>query len=423
LIAKMPASMRKIRKHRYWVLAIVLCAWTLCYMDRMVIASAIPFMAEELHLSPTTMGVVMSAFFAGYALMQIPGGLLADRFGPRAVLAFSIAWFSVMTALTGFAQGLISLLMIRVLFGLGEGPFPAAASKTLSIWFPPRELGRANGFTQAATALGATLAPLFVAAFIASWSWRIVFYSLFIPGIALGAAIWWYVRNSPADSRYVTSEEMKEYDTAASPALSSKENLLESLRSPAVRWCAASLFLANTVAWGLMNWLPTYLLQARGFSVEKMGLFAAITNLAGAAGYLLGGYVCDKYFSQNLRIPITFGLLASAGLTYLAAGAPTGEWAVLCLAMVFLLSNISFVAIFTVPLLTVPKHRIGGAFGIVNTAGQLSGVLAPVAVGYVLSLTHSDFKAVLYCMVGLALLAAYPAMRIRQPTIPAVVAR
>jgi sugar phosphate permease len=405
---------RAIRKHRYFVLAIVLCAWTICYMDRMVIASAIPFIGAEFQLPPTIMGAVMSAFFVGYAFMQIPGGLLADRFGPRPVLTWSIAWWSVMTALTGFAPGLTSLLIIRVLFGLGEGPFPAAASKTLSVWFPPGERGRANGLAQAATALGATLAPLFVAALIAKWGWRSVFYSLFIPGVVLGLLTWRYVRSSPADSPHVTPEELRDYDTSEAPRLSFKANLLESARIPAVRWCAASLFLANTVAWGLMNWLPTYLLQARGFSVDRMGVFAAITNLAGAAGYVLGGYACDKYFSSNLRVPIVFGLLASAGMTYLAAVAPTGEWAVFCLAWVFLLANLAFVAIFTVPLLTVPKHRVGGAFGIVNTAGQISGVLAPVAVGFVLDLTRSDFKIVLYAMVALTLIAVAPAMRIRQ---------
>src|SRR5688572_25770347 len=110
-------------KHRYTVLSVLVASWLLCYLDRMVMASAIPFIAEDFKLSPLQMGQVMSAFFVGYALMQIPGGLLADRFGPRIVLAVSLVWWSVMTALTGVVGGLAALLVIRVLFGLGEGPY------------------------------------------------------------------------------------------------------------------------------------------------------------------------------------------------------------------------------------------------------------------------------------------------------------
>src|SRR5262249_12019693 len=160
--------------------------------------------------------------------------------------------------------------------------------------------------------------------------------------------------------------------------------------------------LANTVAWGLMNWLPTYLLQARGFPPEKMGSSAAITNFAGAVGYLVGGYVCDRYFNGQLRLPIILGLLSSAAFTYLAAIAPTGEWVVAALVLVFLCSNVAFTALFTLPLFVVPPHSVGVAFGVVNTAGQISGVLSPVLVGYILELTTSDFRVVLYCMVALA---------------------
>src|SRR5678816_2176861 len=99
-------------KHRYSVLGIMVAAYHICYIDRMVMASAIPFIATDLELSPLEMGQLLSAFFLGYALMQIPGGLLADRFGARVVLTTTIALWSIMTALTGMAAGLVTLLII-----------------------------------------------------------------------------------------------------------------------------------------------------------------------------------------------------------------------------------------------------------------------------------------------------------------------
>lgn len=399
-------------KQRYTVLGILFSGFTLCYLDRMVMASAIPFIARDFGLSALQMGQVMSAFFVGYALMQIPGGMLADRLGPRAVLTVSILWWSVMTSLTGMVPGLVSLLAVRVLFGLGEGPYPSAASKALSIWFPRGELGRAQGIQMASSSLGATLAPLFVVALVLHWGWRSVFYLLFFPGVILAMLVWRYVRNSPADGP--PQERTKHtvvVERAPDPA-----RFWRSFRTPAVRWCAATLFLSNIVAWGLLNWLPTYLLQARGFDAAKMGVFVAIANLAGVIGCPLGGYICDKFFKDRMRVPIVCSLIVSAGFTYLAATAATGEWAVACLVVVFIgVLGIANTAIFTLPLVLVPQHAVGGAFGIVNTAGQIAGVVSPLLVGYVLDVTHSNFQVVLYGMVGLILLAAFPASRIRQP--------
>jgi sugar phosphate permease len=403
-------------KHRYSVLGIIVVSYLICFVDRMVMASAIPFIAADLQLSPMATGQVLSAFFAGYALMQIPGGLLADRFGPRVVLTTTIVLWSIMTALTGMASGLVALLAIRVLFGVAEGPFPPAVSKTVSQWFPTRELSRTTGLLVGATAVGASVAPIFVVALIVNWGWRSVFYSLLVPGVVLALVVWYYITNSPAESRRVTPQELKDYDgdlsTQQAPL---KATLLQSLRTPAVLWCAASFFFLNLTNWGLLNWLPTYLLQARGFSVEKMGYFAAVTNLAGAVGYPLGGYICDKYFRHNIKILIVIGAVVSSCLTYLAATAPTGEWAVACFAAALLTSGFAFTPLLTLPLLIVPKHAVGGAFGIVNTAGQLAGLFSPLLVGYVLEVTGGNFRIVLYCLVASSLIAIAPTLKTRCP--------
>jgi sugar phosphate permease len=402
-------------KRRYLMLAVVFSGFLLCYLDRMVMATAIPFMAQDLHFSPVIMGQVLSAFFVGYAAMQIPGGLLADRVGPRAVLSAGIAWWSIMTALTGAATGLAALVIVRVLFGIGEGPFPPAASKTLAIWFPRSEVGRASGLQFAASSVGATLAPLFAVALISRWGWRSVFYALFAPGAILAVISWLHVRDSPAASQRVDAGESRQSRTETVAQGRALSHLKSSLQTPGVLWCAATLFLSNMVAWGLMSWLPTYLLRARQFGAEAMSVFAALTNLGGALGYVAGGYLCDRYFSQKLRIPIVVGSIIAGGATYLAANASSGEWAVTHLVLVFFFSNVSAAAILMVPIVVVPPAAVGGAFGIVNTAGQIAGVLSPLVIGYLLEATNSDFKLMLYLLVALSLVCACPALGIRQP--------
>src|SRR5690349_14042236 len=131
-----------IWKPRYSVLAVLFGAYLLCYMDRMAIATAIPFIAKDFQLSPLAMGGVLSAFFIGYALMQFPGGVLADRFGPNRIMTASIVAWSIFTALTGMASSLSALLAIRLVFGLSEGSYPPSASKAITCWFPQAEVGR-----------------------------------------------------------------------------------------------------------------------------------------------------------------------------------------------------------------------------------------------------------------------------------------
>jgi sugar phosphate permease len=403
-------------KHRYTVLGLLYTATGLCYLDRMVMASALPFITQELNLSPLGAGQVLSAFFVGYAVSQIPGGLMADRYGPRPMLTGTILWWSLMTGLTALAPGLLMLLLTRIFFGLGEGPFPPAAYKAMAVWVPRSALGRASGLQQAATAVGATIAPLFVAAAVLRWGWRSSFYLLIVPGFVLAFFMWRYVQNSPQESDRVRRLELVDHGLPSAQPPSVRTTLAMTLRIPAVAWCAISFFLANSVAWGLMNWLPTYLLGTRGFSVQKMGFYAAASNLAGVAGYVLGGYLCDRYFRNHLKIPIIAGLLISTTFTYLAAIAPDGVSAVCCLIPVFLFSNVVATALSTIPLVMVPKHAVGAAFGVVNTAGQLSGILSPLLIGWVLTETKGRFEIVLYGMVALTLMAVYPASRIRQPS-------
>ena len=371
-------------------------------------ASAIPFIAGEFHLSPLAMGGVLSAFFAGYALMQIPGGLLADRFGPNRVLTASIVCWSLFTALTGTAGSLTVLLVIRVLFGLSEGPFPPTASKTIVLWFSQGEIGRANGLQLAAVNIGAAIAPLFVAPLIIHLGWRAVFYSLLVPGLVLALMVRVVIKDTPVQ---------RESDGSQMRIDVTNIRMTQVLKMPAVLWCSVTLFFVNIVSWGLMNWLPTYFLQARGFSIARMGIGASLPLLAGAVGYYLSGHLSDKYFSHRRHIPIVCGLILGGAMTYWAAIAPSGEWAIIALVLAFLFLFVASAGLFTLPLLIVPQEAVGGTFGLVNTVGQVAAFLSPLLVGYVLNATHSNFTLVFYCFVGLFAVAACAAVLIRQPAL------
>lgn len=159
-------------------------------------------------------------------------------------------------------------------FGLGEGVFPPAAFKTISAWFPKKEVARANGCMLTTNSLGPALAPLFVTGVVATWGWRSVFVGLFFPGIIIAALVWLYVANSPKQSKYMTEEELAGYkedeDAAAAGAFTGpKSSIGEVVRMPTVWWCFFTLFFYNIAFWGIASWLPTYPLKARGLSVPR----------------------------------------------------------------------------------------------------------------------------------------------------------
>lgn len=380
----------------------------------MVIASAMPFIAEEFELSPLSMGAVLSAFFVGYSLMQIPGGVLSDRFGVNRLITGAVCCWSIFTALTATAYSLAALLVVRFLFGISEGVFPPSAAKALSVWFPNHEVGRANGVVLAATQTGSFLAPLLVAAMVIHWGWRSVFVIMLLPGLLLTVTLYRYVKDSPALSRHVSAAELAEYGPVAESPHSARGGLSAALRTPAMAWCAAALFCAAVANWGVVNWLPMYLLQVRGFSVAKMGILSSLPFVTGAVGYFTSGYISDRWFSRRRQVPILAGLILTAGLTCLAAIASSGEWAVALLVAASLFLHISLGGIYTLPLVLMEKSAVGSAFGLVNTAGQVAALLSPLLVGLILDRTDRDFDLLFGLFVLLFLAAAFMASRIRQ---------
>ncbi|WP_296615583.1 MFS transporter [Sphingomonas sp.] len=386
------------------ILAILCIAYFLSYMDRMVMATAIPGIAADFGLTPVAMGGVLSAFFLGYAAMQIPGGMLADRFGPRVTIFGAILWWSLMTLATGLAGSLAAMLVIRCLFGLGEGPFPPAASKTLSSWFDPGEVGRANGLQMAASAAGAAVAPVLVSSLTGAIGWRAVFFLLFVPGLAVALCAWLVL---PA-ARPTTSAPARRRERLALPA-----PLEASLRNKNVVRCALGFLLVNMANWGLLSWLPTYLLSARHLPVSLMALFSGISALAFAAGLAGGGVICDRYFKHRLKRQIIVAVACCSLLTALAAYVSANALAVTLVTGAFFFMGVGNAAIFCVPLAVMPPSSTGTAFGVINTAGQISGVVSPLLLGAVVQNT-GRFDLGLYVLVLLALIGLLPISAMKQ---------
>src|ERR1700732_4788114 len=194
---------------RHVVLALIVGAYMITYMDRVNIASAVPVIQKDLGFSMITIGWIFASFRWGYAFFQIPGGWFGDRIGGRRALSLVVVWWSIFTSLTAFSSNALSMGLCRFFFGMGEaGAFPIA-TRSLSRWMLPTERGFAQGLTHAASRLGAALTPGLVVIMMIRFGWRMPFFLFGLIGL-LWSAVWYgYYRDTPAEHPQANAAERK----------------------------------------------------------------------------------------------------------------------------------------------------------------------------------------------------------------------
>src|SRR5580704_3673760 len=207
----MPGADRARSSYGRWhILGLICLMYLITYLDRVNISNAAPEISKEFGFDKITMGWIFSSFVWAYALFQVPGGWLSDRFGARPVLATIVAYWSVMTAATAMASGAVSFFIVRFLFGAGEaGAFPGA-TRAMQVWYPRHERGLVQGLTHSASRLGAAIAPPIVVLIMTTYGWRSVFYVCGAAGFVW--SLWWYLsyRNLPEDHSLVNRAELQQ---------------------------------------------------------------------------------------------------------------------------------------------------------------------------------------------------------------------
>ncbi|MFV3074933.1 MFS transporter [Niveispirillum fermenti] len=398
-------------KARHKVLSILFVTWIISGIDRMAISVAIPYIAADYQLTPMQSGILMSAFFAGYSLSQIPGGMLADRFGVRKVATLAMLWWSAFTAITGVAANFMQMLVVRFLFGLGEGVYPACAFKTIATWFPRQERATANAIMLASNPLGVAISPLIVVAIMSVWGWKAVFFLLFIPGVLFAAVFWKLVADRPSEARNITAAELTEIGQEELPGPGErKAGILEAVKEPNIIRYFLILFSFNITFWGFTTWMPTYLVQSRGFSMMQMGIVVSLPFFAGTVGSVLGGWISDRYFSNRRRLAIVATQIPSAFFLYMTFTASSPQMLIISqtLAGFFLASF--FTAFWALPMNTVPKKLMGVTSGFINMAGQIAAFISPLMLGFLVEAMGGDFNMTFLLLIVSLLISAMIAL-------------
>jgi len=404
---------------RHRVLALAVVVYLITYMDRVCIANAAPAIRQEFGFDTVTMGWIFSAFSWSYALFQIPGGWLGDRFGPRRVLATMVVWWSAFTAATALAWNAWSMAGFRLLFGLGEaGAFPTA-TRALSHWLPATERGFAQGITHAGSRLGATLTPPIVVFLTMRFGWRSVFYLFGLAGVVWAAAWYAYYRDHPQQHGGVNAAELAvighpaNSPQAIGPAIRVPWGKI--LGSRNLRVLCGMYFCYAYCLWMYLTWFPTYLLEARQFSLKEMGLFASAPLAAATLGDAVGGWLSDvlarrfgtlRWARRSVGI---LGFLVMAACV-LPATVTHDRYLSIALTTVALFGLELTVGVSWAVALDVGAGFAGSVSGVMNMWGNLGGALSPILVAYLVKFYH--WQAPFVVAFGLCLLGAICYLRI-----------
>lgn len=387
--------MRNIFKVRHLILAVMCLMYFVAYIDRVNISVAGPLIKQEFGLTPTELGLVFSAFAYPYAAMQIIGGWCADRFGPRLVLTvLSIIW-AVATILCGFAWGLTSLIIFRLILGIGEGGAFPTATRAFTFWLPATERGFAQGITHSFARLGGAVTPPLVIGIAALYGWRHSFVILGAVSLLWTALYVWTFRNTPAEHKWVGAAELAEIGVKARKSTGVGKRKTPWKEMIQKMWLVTFVdFCYGWSLWVFLTWLPSYLKDARGFDLKQLALFTSLPLLAGVVGDTLGGVVSDSIYKRtgNLKLARRLMLVIGMGgaLVFIVpvVYAKSPLMAVALLSASFFFLELTNAVLWSLPL-DIAGDYAGTAGGMMNTGFGVAGMISPIVFGYLIQATGS----------------------------------
>ena len=394
---------------RWRIFLILLLLSAINYIDRASLSVAMPLISSEFEMTPALEGLMLSAFFWSYALMQIPGGMLLDRFQVRNIVGVATVGWGFFQAIAGGAHSWITLLATRIGLGVAESPIMPAGAKLNGAWLTPNERGRGATLVDGGAPLGTAFGAIIIAGLI-TWfdSWRIAFVIAGVGTMIVGVWAWWYIRNSPAEHPKVNAAELAYITDANAEAARThgerKAILKDLLKSRSVLAMFAGYACYNSVFYGLLTWMPSYLHKAHNLDIKAMGGATFLIFMCGFIGEIFGGWLADKWKdaggAPNKVMRCMFGGSAAIAALCILLVAYTPDAvtviSLLCVALFF----IRWCGMYwCLPAILGGKSKAGVLGGSMNFCGNMVGVIVPILIGLIVQFTGSYFLALIFFVV------------------------
>jgi len=403
---------------RWTIVLLLFLVYMINYLDRVALSLTVPMIEKDLLLNAEQFGMIFGSFFFGYALFNFIGGLATDKYGPTLVLGVAVGMWSLFCGLTAVATGFWSMLILRVLFGMAEGPICASANKAINGWFPKKQAATAMGFLSAGSPLGGAVAGPIVGYLALSFGWRPAF--MIICSIGIVWMVFWFfiASDNPAKSRLVSAKERELIDQLKQEPISAEQDLAQAahglgyyLRQPVILVTAFAFFCYNYILFFFLSWFPAYLVQAHNLDIKSMSITTMIPWIVGFVGLALGGLISDKIFKitgrllLSRKIVLVVSLLAAAICVALAGTVQGVTSAVVLMSVSIFFLYITGAIYWAIIQDVVHKSRVGGISGFIHLIGSISGIIGPIATGYIVQNT-GKFDSAFVLAGGIAALGA-----------------
>jgi MFS family permease len=397
------------------VVLLLLCAmYFILFVDRVSISTVAPLLKQDLKLDNAGLGLAFSAFAIPYALFQLFGGWIGDRFGPRLTLSVCCAIVAVATVLTGAAGGLASLFVLRLALGFGEGAAFPTATRAMASWTPKGSWGFAQGITHSFSRIGNALTPPLITALLAFVSWRGSFVILGVASLFWLMAWAWFFRDDPRDHPAITGSELATLTPRAGGASRTVPWLRLARRMLPV---TAVDFCYGWTLWLFLTWIPSFFFENYHLNLQASALFSSGVLFAGVVGDTVGGVVSDRLLRRTGSLVVARAYLIGAGFVgafiFLLPVVLMHQLTVaaVCLSLAFFFAELIVAPIWAVPMDIAPRYA-GSASGMMNFGFGVAGIISPSSFGYLIDRTGGWVFPFIASLV-LLLVGAILAFRLR----------
>lgn len=405
-------SIRAMR-FRWLVIVMLITNSVINSLDRGSLAIANPLIATELHLSPSQMGVLLSAFLWAYAFAQLPSGFLVDRVGPRRMIGWSLLLWSLSQTFGGVCRNLFQFFIARTALGVFEAPNVPSAASILAIWFRREKRGIPISLVFSGGQLGALIGPPLLTGLMLTFGWRAMFLICGLSGF-VAACIWVTVYRSPADFGLdsVDQGEMGMDASKSGRPPIKFGNWRELFRHKTMWGLIGGFACQNYVVWIFLSWLPAYLEETFHLSIAKTGVFAAIPPLFGYLGALAAGLIADSLIARGMptllvrrRMPVA----AMTGVTICAFPLCLHPSLFVALALIsgtLFFAHLGGTSCWALVTAIAPQHIVGSVGSIMNCGGYIGAAVAPIITGFTFQQTGS-FATSLFIGACMATIAGF----------------
>lgn len=399
--------MGKIGRNGKIILIFLFLAGVINYLDRSALSVAAPFIQEDLKLTPGQMGIIFSSFSIGYAIFNFVGGVASDKFGAKITLFVAMIVWSLFSGAIVLVVGFVSLFIVRILFGMGEGPLSATINKMVNNWYPPSKRATAVGLANSGTPLGGAISGPIVGYIALHLGWRVSFVAIMVIGL-IWAISWWFFAKEKPD--YI--EETK-IDEKADIAPVTTFKLGYYLKNPTVLFTAFAFFAYNYILFFFLTWFPSYLVDARNLSIENMSLITVIPWVLGFLGLAMSGIVSDFVYKHTVQKGVLFSrkvvlvvcLFLSAVCIGISGIVTTTAGAVTLVALSVLFLYLTGAIYWAIVQDVVDSNNVGSVGGFMHLLANIAGIVGPTITGYIIQ-TTGTYTAAFLLAGGLAVIAS-----------------